>query len=292
MGKKDPKPLPEDQPLFDMPEQVVESLVRPPTFGIWTRHKAVLIDQYLKSFVWITRHGTYIDGFAGPKEPEFPETWAAHRVVSRHPADPSKRRIRHFHLCEVAPEKVAMLEELRDAHPGKDVVVYPHDFNDAVDDILTEEIIGPREASFCLLDQYSIECDWATVEKIAAFPKAEYKVEQFYFLGTGWLDRVLAATGEDKLEQWWGRPSAYEELKPLNAWERGEHIARRFKEELGYRFAVPWAIHDVHRGAGRIMYFMVHAADHPEAPKLMKRAYAQAVGPLVKGAERRRLFDD
>ena len=28
------------------------------------------------------------------------------------------------------------------------------------------------------------------------------------------------------------------------------------------------------------MYYMIHATDHPEAPKLMRRAYHRAVDPI------------
>ncbi len=31
---------------------------------------------------------------------------------------------------------------------------------------------------------------------------------------------------------------------------------------------------------GRVMYYMIHATDHPEAPKFMSRAYRRAVLPL------------
>ena len=33
-------------------------------FPLWTQNKARLIQAYLRLFVYITRHGTYIDGFA------------------------------------------------------------------------------------------------------------------------------------------------------------------------------------------------------------------------------------
>jgi hypothetical protein len=33
------------------------------------------------------------------------------------------------------------------------------------------------------------------------------------------------------------------------------------------------------------MYFMIHATDHPEAPKLMRRAYVRAVDPLEPAAQ-------
>lgn len=39
---------------------------------IWTGCKAKLIERYLFYFVQITFHGTYIDAFAGPQEPDKP----------------------------------------------------------------------------------------------------------------------------------------------------------------------------------------------------------------------------
>ena len=30
-------------------------------------------------------------------------------------------------------------------------------------------------------------------------------------------------------------------------------------------------------GGGHVMYYMIHATDHDEAPKLMRRAYEQAI---------------
>jgi hypothetical protein len=44
---------------------------------IWTECKAKLIERYLYFFVQITRHGTYIDGFSGPQEPDKHNMWAA-----------------------------------------------------------------------------------------------------------------------------------------------------------------------------------------------------------------------
>jgi hypothetical protein len=53
----------------------------------------------------------------------------------------------------------------------------------------------------------------------------------------------------------------------------------RFRNELGYKHAYAWPIFE--RKAGRkIMYYMVHASDHDEAPKLMHRAYKGATGQI------------
>ncbi len=49
-----------------------------------------------------------------------------------------------------------------------------------------------------------------------------------------------------------------------------------------------WPIYERH-GGGRVMYYMIHATDHPEAPNLMNRAYHKAVMP-IKTAEQMALF--
>ena len=42
-------------------------------------------------------------------------------------------------------------------------------------------------------------------------------------------------------------------------------------------------------GGGRVMYYMIHATDHSEAPNLMNRAYHKAVMP-IETAEQMALF--
>lgn len=276
-----------ERPMFNIAAQPVQ--MRPGTFGIWTAHKALLIDEYLRSFVWVTRHGTYIDGFAGPKEPQAPHTWSAGRVVARHPADPKKRRIRHFHLVDNDPAQVAILRRLQGENAGKDIRVYDGDFNRVVSRILQPHIIAPREAAFCLLDQFSTECDWATVRKLATFPKEEFKIELFYFLMNGWFDRTVAATNERDLRRWWG-PEWKELAAVNNSWSRAEVASRRFSNELGYRYVTPWPIRAEYERGSRIMYFMIHATDHSAAPLLMLRAHNKAIGPVVRREGWQRLF--
>lgn len=59
--------------------------------------------------------------------------------------------------------------------------------------------------------------------------------------------------------------------------ERAHQFCRRFREELGYKYANAWPI----LGPGkRVMYHMIHATDHPEAPNLMARAYRTATGAV------------
>jgi hypothetical protein len=47
---------------------------------MWTAHKARFIERYLYYFVLVTKHGTYIDGFAGPQQPDDADMWTAKRV--------------------------------------------------------------------------------------------------------------------------------------------------------------------------------------------------------------------
>jgi hypothetical protein len=56
---------------------------------------------------------------------------------------------------------------------------------------------------------------------------------------------------------------------------------RRFVKELGYRFFAAYPIYDRDEG-NRIMYYMVHASDHEEAPALMVRTHVKAVRALLK----------
>jgi hypothetical protein len=81
-----------------------------PLYPLWTENKAKLIERYLYYFVLITKHGTYIDGFAGPQDPSKPDLWAARLVLANRP-----RWLRHFHLFELIPSQVAALEALKTA---------------------------------------------------------------------------------------------------------------------------------------------------------------------------------
>lgn len=70
----------------DMPESIpIEVKVKELLHPIWTENKAKLIERYLYYFVLVTKHGTYIDGFAGPQEPDKPEMWAAKLVMESRP---------------------------------------------------------------------------------------------------------------------------------------------------------------------------------------------------------------
>ncbi len=55
-------------PLPGQEKLPLEPAVKTADFPVWTDNKAKFIMSYLRYFVLLTKHGTYIDGFAGPQE--------------------------------------------------------------------------------------------------------------------------------------------------------------------------------------------------------------------------------
>ncbi len=245
---------------------------------LWTSDKAALIDEYLHLFLLLTKHGVYLDLFAGPQNDRL-EDWSVRRVLERRTQGPA---IRRYAVCDSSLEQAEKLRELGDGRPEATFKVYQGDANVLVPDMLNWANIGPRTACFCLIDQRTFECDWTTVETIARFKQEGLKIEMFYFLAQGWIDRAWASVKDARrLEAWWGGAD-YERFHRLGAVHRAHRLCERFRDELGYAFAEPFSIHEKGEGS-RTMYYMIHASDHPDANNLMSRAYREV--------SRRRLGD-
>ena len=80
------------------------------------------------------------------------------------------------------------------------------------------------------------------------------------------------------IKKWWGANDwkAVMDMKPDKIKDR---LVERFKTELGYQSAKAWPIYGRAEG-NTVMYYMIHATDHHEAPELMARAYNEAVRSL------------
>ena len=271
-------------PLAGQESAEKEVAVKVAEFPVWTNNKAKFIRAYLHYFVLLTKHGTYIDGFAGPQKESESDAWAAKLVLGSEP-----QWIKHFHLCDDDKRQIARLEELRKVQPISDrkgkklyrkIHIYHGDFNVQVDKILAGGNISDKQATFCLLDQRTFECHWATVEKLARYKSGGHnKIELFYFLGTAWLERAIAALKDmSVLQRWWGRDD-WARVGEMKREERLNTIKQRLKRDLGYKSVKAWPIFEKETG-GATMYHMIHATDHPEAPKFMSRAYRRAVFPL------------
>ncbi len=254
---------------------------------IWSDHKARFIQQYLRYFVQITKHGAYIDGFAGPQYRDKLDAWTASLVLASEP-----KWLRRFYLCELDEKSVEVLRQLVASQPvprsksgrrlPRTITVLPGDFNCTVDQILAKGSITQKEATFCLLDQRTFECHWQTLVKLAEYKKQpQNKIELLYFLGVGWLHRAFSGLKDQQIaEKWWGR-SDWNALHLMSCWGIADLMRTRFVKELGYKFSAAYPIYDRDEG-NRIMYYMVHASDHEEAPALMVRAHAKAVRALPK----------
>lgn len=252
---------------------------------IWSDHKARFIQHYLRYFVQITKHGAYIDGFAGPQYLDKLDAWTASLVLASEP-----KWLRHFYLCELAQDSVKCLQDLVASQPvpmsksgrklPRKVEVVPGDFNQTIESILASGRITQKEATFCLLDQRTFECHWQTLVTISRYKEQPHnKIELLYFLGVGWLHRAFSGLRNEEIPlKWWGRPD-WRDLLDMNCWSIAETVRRRFNDELGYKFSAAYPIFDREEG-NKIMYYMIHASDHEDAPALMVRAHSKAVRSL------------
>lgn len=191
--------------------------------------------------------------------------------------------LRHFHLFDEDPVQVERLQRLQAAHRDRDVRVYPPgDVNRQLPEVLPAGSMGEREATFCLLDQRTFECEWKLCQHVSLLRPGSTKVEQFYFLANSWLPRAFAGVstpeGEGRVGRWLGEPD-WRAFSSLNSLERVEYFVKKFRAGLGYRSVKAWPIYERAGGRGVVMYYMIHATDHEEAPKLMYRAYNKAVDP-------------
>lgn len=257
---------------------------------IWTEHKAKFIQQYLKLFVQVTKHGAYIDGFAGPQYPDKLDAWAAALVLKSEP-----KWLQQFFLCEKSPVKLPFLNDLVAEQPiprdrkgrklPRSIQVLPGDFNTNVSKILDSGKITQKQATFCLLDQHTFECQWDTLKRLAAYKlPPQNKIELLYFLGVGWLHRALSGIKKketiQQVQDWWGN-SDWKTLGQKTEFDIAELVRTRFQDELGYRHTAAFPIYD-NPQSNRIMYYMIHSSDHSEAPALMVRAHRKAVRSLPK----------
>jgi three-Cys-motif partner protein len=249
---------------------------------IWTETKAQLIQNYLRLFLFITKHGVYIDGFAGAQDKQNPDSWAAKLVLELTPP-----WMKSFFLCELDKSAYSDLLSMllvQKTVRGRQIVHKQRDFNQWVEEVLASGSITDNTASFALLDQRSTECRWATVQKLAAHKQRSTKIELFYFFPTGWIHRVISETKDKSvLDSWWGDES-WQQIENVSQHEAA-HLCLRKIQALGYRDVKSWPISARESGAGRTMYHMIHATDHLEAPKLMFRAYRNLIGGVPAGEQ-------
>jgi three-Cys-motif partner protein len=255
---------------------------KPPRHPVWTEHKAKLIATYLRLFTYITKHGAYIDGFAGPQNPADPDSWSARLALGNQPP-----WLRQFMLNDLDPAKVDALRGLKAAQPkikGRSIEVFEGDFNANWRRMLDLAGVTDSVATFCVLDQRTFQCRWSTLNGLARFKSSGNKIELFYFLPAAWWDRAAAETNDKTtIDNWWGG-SGWTDFQAARGLARGIMFSERLRTELGYADVRPYEIRSSEFG-GRVMYYMIHATDHPVAPDLMARAYRIATKPADKAEQ-------
>lgn len=286
------KKEPDGPPLFDLeefegpkPEDDNSCLVT----NLWTHQKALLIARYLHSFLSVTKNGIYIDAFAGPQNVATKdESWAAKQVLELR-----SNFLGRACLFEMDKEKMPFLEGLRSKYCQgftrlwkRQVMVFEGDCNVTIPAYLKKYRIKPKQATFALLDQRTHECTWTLVQSLATHKKEGTKVELFYFVAQHWMNRsVKSSRTVDKLaeiEAWWGG-DGWKEFIELTSWERATKMCDRFRNELGYKFAKAFPMKS-NGNDGNIMFWLIHASDHPRAVPLMAAAY-RSIGLKISDAE-------
>lgn len=212
--------------------------------------------------------------------------WAANLVLKSPPFWMNK-----FYLFDASKTQHKALKKLKEESDAiiptdksgrklkRQIQVERGDFNKLIHNLMASKVIGQKEATFCLLDQRTFECEWSTVEALAKYRSpGNRKIELFYFLPNSWQDRALAALkrNPEKAELWWGRDD-WKQLREMGCFDRQQIFCDRFRNELGYKYVHPHPIYQRAKGGGQVMYYMIHATDHEEAPLLMRRAYNKAV---------------
>lgn len=247
---------------------IVESVPK-----LWTTQKSTLICEYLHRFLLLAKSGVYLDLFAGPQKEGYSEDWTIKRVMERRTQGPT---FKYFAACDLNSEQVGRLRRLKEEHSHRtfEFEIYEGDANSKIDSMLSDAPISAKIPCFCLIDQRTLECDWNTVRKIAEFKPDGMKIEILYFLAQGWLNRSWKSRKDDERARcWWGRDD-FESFLDQPSVDRARGMCARFRNELGYLYAEPWAIYQ-HGTTGRTMYYLIHASDHGDARRLMSEAYVE-----------------
>jgi len=82
-------------------------------YPVWTESKSKLIQHYVRYFILITKHGMYIDGFAGPQSLKQLGSWSAALVLESKP-----KWLRKFILCEISRSGLKALKKLVESQSG------------------------------------------------------------------------------------------------------------------------------------------------------------------------------
>jgi three-Cys-motif partner protein len=263
-------------------------------WGPWSRIKLDALEDYVNAFTSASSRTRtlYLDLFAGAPE-NFERgkgtviLGSGHRALA---ADPPFSRVV---LCELQPRTAARLDKtLREAHPGRDLVVLAGDCNVEMPKYLRTLTLDWRRyaAVFAMVDQYSAEVTWETLKFLSEWRqnKRGFKVELWLYFGHGLLPRGLklaeeqpdpayaakvdAMFGTDQWRELWD--ARYDDA--INAAQFRAELVNlmrwRIERKLRYRTTIPLEFTNT---TGHPIYTVIFATSNDTGEKIMADVFAK-----------------
>lgn len=263
-------------------------------WGSWTVVKLDALERYLASFTSASRRAPatlYLDLFAGAPdnvERDTGESFAgsAERALK---TSPPFTRVALFELDRVKAS--ALDAHLREIFPGRDFLVVPGDCNDTVPTYLRSLAADTSRrwryaAAFALVDQFSAEIHWETLQALASFrqptKRGENRIELWLYVGDSFMPRGLRVRQKID-ESYAARVDAMFGFDPLwREMDRGRReglldgaefkaelvnlMRWKLQHELGYKYTIPLQLETADR---RPLYTMLFASAHDAGQRIM-----------------------
>lgn len=262
--------------------------------GGWTLNKLEVLTAYFKMYRRVAGGGTYIDAFAGEGH-----ATVRGKVINGSPLRAVEEgAFRQLHFFELNRGKhqrlgqaVAGLTESQQQRCH--LWPKPADSNAAIPELLASGDVPVDKPCFAFLDPNSTELGWDLVTALAGYKSYEppgpgertprhCKVELWVLLNTHQaLLRLLPKNRAKyptppfahKLDFVMGDRDAWLDLwttPTASSSALADRYAERLHSVLGYRATHAQAVRDPETDA--IVYFMIHASDHPNAETIMRSA--------------------
>jgi three-Cys-motif partner protein len=188
--------------------------------GLWTQQKLQVLEEYLRFYATALKNQGftlhYADAFAGTgrhqpmqvdgQELLIPAEDFRGSVITGLSVEPGFHR---YHFNDLAHEHVKELEQIRAEYPARDIRITNLDANEFVSGFCAG--LGRLDRAVLLLDPYSTQLDWATLEHV----KRSGKVDLWLLFP---LSAVLRMTPTDGVMPEWKH--TLDRLLGSNDWEQ------------------------------------------------------------------------
>lgn len=267
------------------------------SWGPWTLIKLEALEAYFSAFTNASQKakGTlYLDLFGGRPENQErgTERMFPGSAVRAAMADPPFTKLIVSELNEQAAiEQRAKLGSIA----GDRALVVPGDCNTVIPHAMANLSDGFRYApTFALLDQYSAEIQWRTLQYLAAYKAAgRTKVELCIFFGDSFMVRGIHGSGGtanrayaariDRMfgNRKWRQIQAARDDDVIGGGELQHELVNlmrwQLEHQLGYATTLPLQMRNT-RGNG--IFTMIFATDHDVGNKVMRHLFAGAEDAL------------